>query len=192
MEGRESNRAEAAEALQVLERYCREIEQRRQSMIKESEGQLLDTAVIIARRIIGECAVKEELFKTILENTIKQVKAKRKLHIRVNEEDLLAAEKLLDEKIAPENGIADFTLEKDIAVTRGGCIVETERGNLDGRIESQLQYVRDRISTKGPKEEPDTVSTEKGTDESAVISEDAVDEKREMDADIPEADASEE
>jgi flagellar assembly protein FliH len=47
--------------------------------------------------------------------------------------------------MASISGLKNLTVEENSGITRGGCLVESELGQVDATIESQLEEIREKI-----------------------------------------------
>lgn len=156
-DGCAKGRAEAVEEMRrrlepleaLLAETCRQVAASRQAVVANTEGDLIDLAVLIAERVLrSELATHREALLPIIRAAIETVGSRKVLAIRINpsEYDLL---------VEHRGDFADY-LESarfipDSAISFGGCVVEVESGLIDARLESQLQEAvrllgRDRVS----------------------------------------------
>ena len=96
-------------------------------------------AVRIAEKIIGRAlAVDPDVVADICRQAVRGAAEQRQIVLRIHPDDLPAAEiarpRLRGELLRAH----DITLRPDPAVGRGGCIIETEVGSIDARLETQL------------------------------------------------------
>ncbi|HVP37078.1 MAG TPA: FliH/SctL family protein, partial [Terriglobales bacterium] len=95
----------------------------------------------IASKIIQQKIEKDE--KVILRNlkhALKHLLDKGKIIVRLNPADLEIIGKQSKELKTAE-GLKELILEEDSNVTRGGCLIHSDLGHIDARIETQLEII---------------------------------------------------
>lgn len=149
-EGRELGIEEGkAEVKRVIERFhvvlSKAIE-RRNEIIQESETQVVNLVLSIAKKVIK---VISENQKNVVVNNIVQslqkLQQKSEVIVRVNLADLEIATKHKEDILKMAESVTSITIAEDSTVDPGGCIIETDFGEIDARIASQLREIEDRI-----------------------------------------------
>ncbi len=120
--------------------------ERREEMINEAETQMIDLVLLISRKVVK---VISENQKNVVVNNIVQalrkLKSRGDVAVRVNLADLdLATEHTRDFMRMVEN-VKSITVLEDTSVDPGGCIIETDFGQIDARITSQLKEIEEKI-----------------------------------------------
>lgn len=127
-------RDEAAELLLCAQREAREV-------VDEAREQLTALGVRIAEKILGEqLSLEPQRVSSIVAQVLRNARSGGPLTVRCHPEDL----ELLDRSSARLETSAEsagLRLQPDPEVARGGCIVETDRGQLDGRLRAQLATI---------------------------------------------------
>ena len=114
----------------------------REHAVNEAEEQIIDLSVAIAKKIIGkELASREDAVIDIVESGIRHVRHKHKLLLRVNPLDVELVV-LESEKLEKRTGGRYIDVVPDTSVSAGGCIIESESGTVDARIETQLRVLQ--------------------------------------------------
>jgi type III secretion protein L len=132
--GREEGLASATE---VLVRAVAE----RESLLASVEGDLVELAFEIARRVLASAADRAAVTE-VAARALEAARLREHVTVRVHPEDLQAlraAEQDLAALLLRAPGLA---LREDAAVGRGGIIVETEAGRIDTGIDAQLAALR--------------------------------------------------
>ena len=114
----------------------------RAQMLEQAEESIVKVVIALTRKIIfKEPFITEEVLLKIIRNSLSMVVDPTGLKIKVNPEDLkiLNESKKSLEEIIGKN--ADISIESDTAILKGGCIIETDFGDIDARIESQLEIM---------------------------------------------------
>jgi flagellar assembly protein FliH len=95
-------------------------------------------------KIIGRSYIDRSGVTDVVKEVIRQAKDRSRLLIRVNPDDY---RELMGEREPLVEGLNAQHVEfaADDRVELGGCLLETPSGNLDGRLEVQLQQLRDTL-----------------------------------------------
>ena len=106
---------------------------------------VLDVSFLIAEKIIKR-AVPESpiIIDTIKESTSKIIGANN-IVLRLNSEDMQLIEES-DEEFLDGKSYSNIKFEIDDRIEIGGCIIESEIGNVDARISSQLNELKMKLS----------------------------------------------
>ncbi len=154
-EGREKGfgegQAEVQRLVENLQRIVATAIQKRNEIIEESETQVVNLVLLIARKVIK--VISENQKNVVINNVVqalRKLKSRGEVVIRVNLADLeLTSEHVTDFMKMVEN-VKSITVLEDSSVDRGGCIIETDFGQIDARISSQLHEIEERILELAP------------------------------------------
>ena len=141
-DGFEIGEKKAIKIIANIENLFNEINNIRQELIKENEKEILDLIFSVSEKIVhhevrrDETAIKE----TIL-NALDMAVEKSKIIFNVNPDDYDLVEKLRPDLFRRNNEIKSIVVTSDPAVSRGGCFLETPRGNIDATIESKFEKI---------------------------------------------------
>src|SRR5262252_8972191 len=110
----------------------------RASMIRQTEGQIVELALAIARRVVQrEVALDRNLLIAIVRVALDRLGESARVTVRLHPEEYDATGAA---RIAEFSG-TDVTFVADARVGRGGCRVESEMGMLDAGVEAQIQEI---------------------------------------------------
>ena len=145
-EGYEEGKKEAQRLVERLHVIIDKAIEKREEMISEAETQMIDLVLLISRKVIK---VISENQKNVVVNNIVQalrkLKSRGDVAVRVNLADLdLATDHTRDFMKMVEN-VKSITILEDTSVDPGGCIIETDFGQIDARITSQLKEIEEKI-----------------------------------------------
>jgi flagellar assembly protein FliH len=108
----------------------------RQTLLHQSERQLVQLALALARRIVRrEIAADEELLMALARVALDKLGDAGQATVRLHPEDFARAAARGAERWAA----AHVTVVADPAVSRGGCLVESPFGFVDATIDAQFQ-----------------------------------------------------
>lgn len=127
-------------ALAELEGYLIESKEIREKVWRETEKDLLRLSVRLAERIVGrEIEKDDKAIIDIVSTALQNARQQEKLTVRVNPKDLPAIEKE-SERIS-SGRIQFIDLIADPRVPAAGCMIESEVGTIDARLETQLRVL---------------------------------------------------
>jgi flagellar assembly protein FliH len=116
--------------------------------VQERREELSTLGVAIARKILGaEIRSSPDVVCQIVSRCLEEAAASRKIILRVNPHD---ADRISNQ-LGELNTIAEhavITLQRDETIPQAGCIIETERGQIDGRLETQLRAIQKGLGRK--------------------------------------------
>jgi len=143
-EGRREGEAEFSERLRLADEL---FVSARDAIEKHLDG-MADTAVEITfeaiTRILGDHFIDKSGTDAIVREVIRQSKERSKLVVRVAPADFEALSKRRAELVDGLN-VGQVELVADDLVGLGGCVLETPSGSLDGRLEIQVQRLRETL-----------------------------------------------
>ncbi len=144
--GFETGMQKAAGVLQRLEGLIFGLEKTRAELYAKLEQEILDLVFRIAEKVIHAEIRSDESAKTaILEAGLRRLKESEKLLIRVAPADFAAIREVLP-LLKEQNGVVGkVTLQEDPEVSEGGCILESDECEVDGRIEVTLQAIEEAL-----------------------------------------------
>jgi flagellar assembly protein FliH len=141
-EGMVQIRQELEQNLAAALSLANQAEEERLKRIGSSEPELLKLAVAIAEKIIGvELQLHPDTQVEIAREALSRVAMSNNIVIRVNPADLkvFTEHSAVLQKAFTEPKM--IRIEEDPGVAPGNCFIETERGNIDPRIKSQLEVI---------------------------------------------------
>lgn len=121
-----------------------EVNAARDRHVAESEPELIRLAVRIAQKIIGEeLRTNPEVIVNIARECLQGLGRERSLTLRVHPADVDLMRRCIDllrEAAGPQRSIE---VVSDPAVGAGGCIVQSEYGVVDARLETQIRCMEE-------------------------------------------------
>ncbi|MCC7309012.1 MAG: hypothetical protein IT173_15720 [Acidobacteria bacterium] len=124
-------RAELAGTLERLSRLAGE-------MTGHVESDLVELAIQIAKKIVRrEVTVDKEIAVTLVRVSLSKLNQRTAAEVHLNPDDLAYINSRLDSL----QFRGALTLIEDPSISPGGCLVHTETGDIDARIESQFDEI---------------------------------------------------
>jgi flagellar assembly protein FliH len=154
-EGYESGFADGkAEVNRLIERtqiVLERAQNKRGEILSETEKEIIDLVLLITRKVIKVLSESQRnIIVTNVIQALRKVKAKGNVIIRVNLADLQLTTEHKQDFIKMMEGAASIQIVEDSSVDSGGCIIETDFGEIDARIASQLAELESKILEISP------------------------------------------
>lgn len=137
LRGQEKAAAEAKEELAALAALVANLTQARHTLLAEQEDMLVDIAYTAACRIIGEHGITRAGITAMVNRLVQAAGGADQIRVRMHPQDIAVLQAHADKLDAR------LLLQGDTAVECGGCIVDTARGTLDARLDTQLARLRE-------------------------------------------------
>jgi len=131
----------------VLERA----QDKRHEILEQTEEEIINLVLLMVRKIVK--VISENQRDVVISNVIealKKVKDRGNINIRVNLADLKLTTEHTKEFIQQLEGVKSVTVAEDSSVDSGGCIIESDFGEIDARIASQLAELEAKILEVSP------------------------------------------
>jgi flagellar assembly protein FliH len=146
-EGREEVRRLIERTHTVLERA----QSKRSEILEETEQQVIDLVLLIARKVIKTVSESQRtVFISNVVQALRKLKTRGNILIRVNLADVKLTTEHIKDFIKIAEGAKDIQVVEDSTVDPGGCVIETDFGEINARISSQLAELEDKILAMSP------------------------------------------
>jgi len=141
-EAREVVEAEYAERFAEVERLYLQAVEERKRYLAEAEPMIVDMACAVARKITHRDLAERDWVVDVVRTALEHIHDAGKIEVRVHPDDfeLVHASREGLRKEVP--GQTELLVIPDRGVAPGGCVVHTAFGNIDARIDTQLEEVR--------------------------------------------------
>ena len=137
--GFKSGQEKVESVFNKLQHVVSELVKLRKQIFIDSEKEIVELALAIARRIVcHEVKLDKLTIINVTREALKRVEDHEKITIRVKPEDLECFENVDSNPICNNENV---TVEAEETISSGGCVIETDAGAFDARIEKQLQAV---------------------------------------------------
>ncbi|WGK68942.1 flagellar assembly protein FliH [Candidatus Haliotispira prima] len=150
-EGYEQGFAEVRRLTNQLHYMISGVLRSREEIIASLESDLIDLTLLIARKVVK--VLSENQKDIVIYNTLEALKKLRyrgSVTLRVNPEDMDVSLENKEHFIRVVESLEGIHIVEDHTVQRGGCMVESDFGEIDARVSSQLREVEDKILSVRP------------------------------------------
>ena len=125
--------------------------EKRNEIIEQSETQLISLVLLIAKKVVK--VISENQKNVVINNVIqalRKLKSRGEVLIKVNLDDVELTTEHVKDFMRMVDNVQSVTVVEDSTVDKGGCIIETDFGEIDARISSQLQEIEEKIHELAP------------------------------------------
>jgi flagellar assembly protein FliH len=146
LQGEKSGREKAEErmsaALARYEEAIAEMGAYKRLLYVQVEREVVKLALEIAKKIVHrEVNADREIVQTLVRVALSRVADKSAVTVHVHPRDHDYLTERRGELTGEHSGIREIALVADKSIERGGCLIETDCGEIDGRIEQQFREV---------------------------------------------------
>lgn len=129
------------DALFEFEKNLLEVREIRDKVWRETEKDVLKLAVRLAEKIVGrEIAEDNKAIVDIVSTALQNARQKERITIRVNPSDMSTVQKNNEQfKSTAQTKYLDYVADPRVEV--GGCLIESEVGTVDARLETQFRVL---------------------------------------------------
>lgn len=144
--GWQEGKAEVERLVARIHVIIERLVQKRNEIIEGAETQLINLVLLMVKKVVK--VISENQKNVVISNVIqalRKLKTRGDVVIRVNLEDVQLATEHTKEFIRMIENIRSVSIVEDTTVDKGGCVIETDFGEIDARISSQLHEIEEKI-----------------------------------------------
>jgi flagellar biosynthesis/type III secretory pathway protein FliH len=144
LEGIANGKMEIEPVLNKFKKALDEIVSMRRNLSHMAEIEAVNLSMAVARKIVGnEISTNRNIIRNTIKEALKKVEGHEFIKIKVNPVELQIIEAAKAELKDIANCMQDIEVIGDDDISPGGCLIETNIGDIDARIEKQLKIVED-------------------------------------------------
>ena len=129
-----------------IEDFIAHVEAERVKTWREMEPLVIQMVFELSTKVIKqEIEVNREVTLSLVRNALRRVVDATTLRIRVHADDLETIRTNRADLLTLVDGANHVEIIEDRRVSLGGCIIETNAGSIDARIETQLETVSEAL-----------------------------------------------
>lgn len=154
-EGREDGYKEGkAEVERLTGRLHSVIERaldKRSEILEKTEAEIVELVLLVAKKVVK--VISENQKNVVIQNIVqalRKLRTRSEVTIRVNLADLQLVSEHTKDFVALAENAKHIQIVEDTTIDRGGCIIETDFGEIDARISSQLHELEEKILDISP------------------------------------------
>lgn len=144
LESAENNLETAAQAFAAA---AEEISRVRESVARNSGKDMLRLVMAISEQVIRrEMTADPKVVLSIIENALQSSVRTDQYRVRINPADLETVTEHKPLFLASISGLKNLSIETDPEISPGGCRVDSDLGDVDATIETQLETIRQSLN----------------------------------------------
>lgn len=150
-DGFNTGKDEVSRLVERTHKILESVMARREEILSETEQQIVELVILMARKVVK--VLSENQRSVVMANVLqalKKVKGRGSVTLRVNLSDVKLTTEHIQDFIKQVENVQAITVLEDSTVEKGGCIVETDFGAIDARIQSQLGELENKILEISP------------------------------------------
>jgi len=114
----------------------------REALWARQESEMVALALDIARQVVKtEVTQNPEVVRALIANAVRRITDKDNVRVRVSMSDAPRVKEMRQELMELMDGLRHLEIVDDRRVGEGGCVIETNAGTIDAKIETQLSEV---------------------------------------------------
>ncbi len=138
LEGRKEAQSVIEEAMELREF----LDERKESIYKEAEEQVIQLVLEIAKKVIGdELTQNREAILSLVNTALQKCAFKKKLVLKISPQDLDFITENKERICMLVEGISDIDIISDLSLTAGSCIIETPSGEINSSVDVQIKEI---------------------------------------------------
>jgi flagellar assembly protein FliH len=142
VEGKEEIVSQAKIVIEGIENVLKDITAYKDDFPKIYEKEVIGLIKEIAKKVVHvEAKIDERVILKNIYNAFDILSDRVEVKLNINPDDLDFVNENRPEFFSNVKGLQSISIEADADVERGGCFIETEYGNVDARIQTQLERV---------------------------------------------------
>ena len=147
--GIENERKKVESVLNALHKVVAELKEIRTALYCNAEKETINLALAIAEKIVRhEIAINKDVVLSIVKEALKKIVDYDKVIIRVSPSDYQFLKTQKHQFLHLVENNETMTFEEDETILSGGCLIETSLGDIDARIEKQLETVEEALKSQ--------------------------------------------
>jgi len=151
LEGYADGRAEVERLIERTQTVLERAQDKRGEILTETEQEIINLVLRITRKVVK--VISESQREIVVSNVVqalRKVRDRGNIIIHVNLADLKLTTEHTKDFIRMLEGVKSIQVVEDTSVDAGGCIIETDFGEIDARISSQLAELESKITEISP------------------------------------------
>ena len=154
--GIESRSQEIEPVVKSLHQAFVQLQNLRTEIYNTIEKEVVKLALAIARKVVcQEVKTNKEVVLCIAKEALSKIEVPGEIKVKLNPSDLQFIKETKDQLTNFLHNIENVTFEAEESISSGGCVIETNLGEIDARIEKQLQVIEEMFRTEIAKSEPE-------------------------------------
>lgn len=145
-QGYEEGLKQARENTEKIINVINDIENLWKDQVAANEKEIVDMIIKISEKVIqGKIESDNEIVKNSIFHAFEQMPETKDVTISVNPADYEYIDIVQEDFFKKVEGLKQISIESDVAIERGGCRIESKRGEVNSSIEGRFNAVKQSI-----------------------------------------------
>ena len=141
-EGIEIGRKETEPVIRNFLNSIGEVAMFKQNLLNDCETDVVELVVMAVQKIVQEkISLDKGVAVAVIRTALKSLTDRKDILVRVNPSDYNIIHDRKAEYFGDIDGLRDITFVEDELVSQGGCMIESRFGEVDARIEKQMEFL---------------------------------------------------
>ena len=134
------------EMIQLQNGVLKSLQETVPNVVRDTEQTLIELALAAAERLVAGLPVDRAMVEAAVREGLSQIEEGGEIHVHLNPGDLKLLQDEASELLKNDSRGAQLQFHGDSNIGRGGCVVRTRFGDVDGRRETKLERIRKTVS----------------------------------------------
>ena len=149
----QETKTELLDHMQGMEDQLKLIEDLKSQMLVDNEAALIRLVFLVAKKLaLRDLGDHREAVWELMKNVVGETQEDERVVVKLSPEDLLFLESLQEKGGRKIENLERVKLVADDSVTRGGCLIETEHGDVDATVEERVERAWATLEARIPKQ----------------------------------------
>jgi len=145
-EGRNQEKKKSSMAIESVAKLIKDLKILKDEFFENSEKEIIDLIFLIAKKVIHrEVDTSREIIVSVLRDTVKNVRDKEGVKIRLNPKDYHYIMEASPDFLSKFCDIKNTLIEEDEEIGRGGAVIETHSEEIDATLDHQLDKIKETL-----------------------------------------------
>ncbi len=114
-------------------------------IIRDTENAVTALALEVAQKLVAGLPISAEMVQASVREALAQVEESAEYHIYIHPADLELLERVNSNLLASQTAAKRMHFHRATEVSRGGCLVKTHFGIIDGQRETKLELLKQSL-----------------------------------------------
>jgi flagellar assembly protein FliH len=134
-----------AELLELQNGVLDSLQQSIPQLIRTTERELVALALELAQKLVAGLPVSPQLVEATVREALQQVEDSTNFTIQIHPQDLELLQRANSPLLLPNGGMERVSFQGTETISRGGCLVHTRFGTIDGRRETKVELLKKAV-----------------------------------------------
>jgi flagellar assembly protein FliH len=147
----QENKAALMDKLKIMEAQLKRMEDLKQHLLVDNEAALIKLVFLTAKKIaMRDLEEHREAVWELLKGVVSEIQADERVVVKLSTEDMYFIETLQDKSGERIESLQRVKFVADDTIKSGGCMIETEYGNVNATVEERVERTWQTLASRIP------------------------------------------